>query len=699
MKDKANQFLVTDLLENILPLASHPRECGEYITTRIRTMVGVKIVALMQAPITHSDQEYSVVSVCPARYREMLSHPEINEFCRLSETSPSLVKVGPGALTESNDKRLPAEFNDSIVIPLKSGDEHVGALLLLNLLSTDGLGSVTDALENLSGVIGLIFKNSILFQNLDDLVIERTKELEQEILFRREAERTLRRYRHIVANSTDMVALLDRDYTYLTANDAYAQQFNLTVAQITGQTVLTVVGEKLFHEVIKPHADTCMQGKKVNYQEWFVFPAHEEPRYMDITYFPYYNSQNEIVGFVVNGRNITERKRAEEERARLEEQLRQAHKMEAIGTLAGGIAHDFNNILASIIGYSDMALEDLPPHSPVREPIEQVISSGYRARDLVSHILSFSRQRGQKRESVEIHKIVAEGLKLLRASIPTTIDIQQDVDPTCGYVLADPTQIHQIILNLCTNGAQAMERSGGILHVSLSRLEVTESERPLSAELKLGSYVCLTVQDNGVGIEQQHIDKIFDPYFTTKEVGKGSGMGLAVVLGIVKQHDGVITVDSRPGEGSAFTVYFPSIQREKQEKVDSHVLPIEKGDESILVVDDEQAIVTLNKARLERLGYKVTAETNSTKALDLFRSNPNDFDLILSDQTMPGLTGENLAKEAISIRPDIPVIICSGYSSQMDPEKANVSGIGAFIMKPVEYSVLARTIRQILDEK
>ncbi len=402
-----------------------------------------------------------------------------------------------------------------------------------------------------------------------------------------------------------------------------------------------------------------------------------------------------MIGFV---KDVSERKKAEEEKANLESQLRQAHKMEAIGTLAGGIAHDFNNILSAILGYSEMASDDIPESAPAKRDIREVLKAGNRAKDLVKHILAFSRKSEQERIPLEIYLIVKETLKLLRASIPTTIEIRQDIDPGCGAVLADPTQVHQVMMNLCTNAAQAMEEKGGILDVALGLVALSEKDVQNESTLKPGRYVKLTVRDTGPGVDRSHMDRIFDPYFTTKEVGKGSGMGLAVVHGIVKSHDGMITVDSQSGAGAAFNVFIPRIEKMRRKKTEKRVPP-PTGSERILVVDDEESVCEITKRRLEQLGYHVTYETDGMAALELFRSRPRAFDLIITDQAMPTMTGEHLARELMRIQPDIPIILCTGYSSRIDAEKAGFLGIGAFIMKPVDKEDLAMTIRRVLDSK
>jgi signal transduction histidine kinase/CheY-like chemotaxis protein len=395
---------------------------------------------------------------------------------------------------------------------------------------------------------------------------------------------------------------------------------------------------------------------------------------------------------------IQKRKKAEEENWSLEAQLRQAHKMEAIGTLAGGIAHDFNNILAAILGYANLAKVAISEESPAKDKIEEVLKAANRAKDLVKHILSFSHKGGQEKLPVDVCHIVKDSLKLLRASIPTSIRIIENIEEDCGGVMADPTQAHQIVMNLCTNAFQAMEEDGGVLTVNACAVELTTDDLKNRPDLQPGGYIRLTVHDTGSGIESGNIDKIFDPYFTTKGIGKGSGMGLAVVAGIVRSHDGIIEVDSTQGQGTTFRVYLPQTEREVQhlsEKIDDSPT----GNERILLVDDEASVADVTKQRVEQLGYRVTAKTSSEEALTLFREQAGQFDLVITDQTMPGLTGEKFSQELLKIRPDLPIIICSGYSSKMDAEKANLIGISAFIMKPADMIELAVTIRRVLDAR
>jgi PAS domain S-box-containing protein len=396
------------------------------------------------------------------------------------------------------------------------------------------------------------------------------------------------------------------------------------------------------------------------------------------------------------GVDITERKRVEEEKNNLQAQLIQAQKMEAIGTLAGGIAHDFNNILGAILGYAELAREDCPPGSVAASDLEQVLLAGKRAKDLVRQILAFSRQTETEMIPLQPGIIVKETMKLLRSSLPTTIDIQQDIDSETGFIFADPTQIHQILMNLGTNAYHAMEETGGALSVSVKSKEISEQDLVGSPHIKPGNYMELSVRDNGPGIPVEIQEKIFDPYFTTKATGKGTGMGLAIVHGIVKSYGGFITCDSQVGKGTTFKILLPVFAGHADtESKPAEVIPA--GTEHILFIDDETILVEMARNMLERLGYAVTARTGSFEALTTFQNQPDAFDLVITDQTMPGMTGIDLARRMLQIRPGLPIILCTGYSSQVSKEKAKSYGINGFAMKPLTRKDIAALIRKMLD--
>jgi PAS domain S-box-containing protein len=382
---------------------------------------------------------------------------------------------------------------------------------------------------------------------------------------------------------------------------------------------------------------------------------------------------------------------------KMETQLQQAQKMESIGTLAGGIAHDFNNILFPMLGYTEMMLEDVPADSPFQDKLQGILTGAERAGDLVKQILTFSRQSDHEMKPLRMQLVIKEVLKLIRSTLPTTIGINKHISNDCRLVMADPTQVHQIAMNLMTNAYHAMEETGGTLKVTLKEVELTAEDLKGTAIVP-GLHVCLEVSDTGSGIDQGDLDRIFDPYFTTKEEGKGTGLGLAVVHGIVKSHGGHISVHSEPGKGTEFKVYLPVIQLEGNAKEIEKFVFVPKGDERVLLVDDEQQVVFMLKQMLERLGYHVTCRTSSVEALEAFRQNPNSFDLVITDMTMPNMTGEQLTRQIIEIRLDMPVILCTGFSEKMSEERAEALGIKGFLMKPVAKIDLANTIRKVLDK-
>ncbi|MBD3290741.1 PAS domain S-box protein [candidate division KSB1 bacterium] len=405
---------------------------------------------------------------------------------------------------------------------------------------------------------------------------------------------------------------------------------------------------------------------------------------------PIVDADGNTVGIVLVFRDITDK-------IKLETELRHAHKMEAIGNLAGGIAHEFNNVLGIIIGNTELGLLDVEKWHPVAENLNEIKLASLRAKDVVKQMLSFSRKMDIKREPVDIRIIIKESIKLLRASIPTTIQLRQKFSEKVDTLVADPTQIHQLVINLCNNAAQAMSDNGGTLTIELSNITLTNKTAPAHSNLRPGNYVQLSVRDTGHGIPPDALDKIFDPYFTTKDAGKGTGMGLAVVHGIVKAHEGVIDVESSVGSGTAFHIYFPA-SRKKPQRHKTMEISLPTGSENILFVDDEKSIVKLCNKILSQLGYSVTYDTDPIHIRELFRSDPQKYDLVITDMTMPNLSGDRLAIDLLQIRPDIPIIICTGFSEKISPEKAEQMGIKGFLMKPVEQVPLAKLVRKVLDE-
>jgi PAS domain S-box-containing protein len=411
-----------------------------------------------------------------------------------------------------------------------------------------------------------------------------------------------------------------------------------------------------------------------------------------------YDQNGNVVGLQGTTRNISERKEAEKERQRLSAQLRHSQKMEAIGTLAGGIAHDFNNILTAIVGYAELSLMDAKESSRLSNNLREIYRAGNRATELVKQILTFCRQAELEQQPMQVSPIVKEALKLLRSSIPTTVEIESFIKHNLGATMADPTQIHQVVMNLCTNAAQAMEESGGKLTVTLDKTTLGKQFCTMHPEIVPGVYFQLTVADTGHGISPEIMEKIFDPYFTTKKMEEGTGLGLSVSLGIVKSCGGEITVESTLNKGSIFRVYLPEIRRNALKEEDK-VIELPTGDQCILFVDDEPALVDMGQQRLSRLGYQVEGYTSSVKALSQFQNNPFRYDLVITDMTMPVISGDRLARRLIEIRSDIPIILCTGYNRQISDETASACGIRSLLMKPITIKAMAETVKQVLSQK
>lgn|GEM_PF-197458 len=448
--------------------------------------------------------------------------------------------------------------------------------------------------------------------------------------------------------------------------------------------------EKTIRKAVARHIDFSV--------EWRGKSTDGKQRWLMSRGQPVQDGSDRVVRYAGIVMDITDRKRAEEETKALHSQLVQAQKLEAIGTLAGGIAHDFNNILGAILGYTELAKAPGLSHPERDETLDKVLEAGHRATDLVRQILAFSRQTNTENIPVNPVQLVNEAIKLLRPALPTTITIKQQLASATSAIFADPTRIHQIMMNLCTNAFHAMEKTGGDLEITLEDYELSQRKRRSHPGQQKGKYVRLSITDTGSGIAHENMDKIFNPYFTTKEMGRGTGLGLAIVHGIVSDLGGSITCESSPGKGTTFHVLFPAFEVQEPDQITHADLDL-SGSERILLVDDEVALARLGKTMLERLGYKVTSCTGSLEALAIFREQPDSFDAIVTDQTMPKMTGSELAGEMLRIQPDIPIILCTGYSSIINEEQAKSLGIKGFAMKPLAKNELATLLRRVLEDQ
>jgi PAS domain S-box-containing protein len=511
-----------------------------------------------------------------------------------------------------------------------------------------------------------------------------------DITERRRAEEERVRLATAIEQASDSVIIMDRDGTIRYVNPAFEALSGFTREETVGKGLHILASARHDDTFYKAMWDTITQGK-VWSGRISTSRKNGRPRELKVTISPIRDSSGGIVNFVSVSRDVTQE-------VALEAQLRQAQKMEAIGTLAGGIAHDFNNILMAIIGYVELSMLEAPEGTRMRKRLTAVHNAGRRAKELVKQILAYSRQSESQRVPVRVGSMVKEVLRLVRATLPATIEITQEIQSAEGMILADPTQIHQVVLNLCTNAADAMQEKGGKLEVRLTEERIDPEEAEIHLDLQPGPYLKLAISDTGHGIESSVMDRIFDPFFTTKEPGRGTGMGLSVVQGIVKSHGGAISVSSSPEKGTTFDIFFPKVVGQISIDTEEAVM-LPTGHERILFVDDEPDLVDLAKQTLEHLGYRVTASANSIDALKTFRDRADQFDLVITDQTMPHLTGVGLTREITRIRPGIPIILCTGFSESITQEEAMAIGVREFVMKPFVGRELAETVRRVLDRE
>lgn len=498
-------------------------------------------------------------------------------------------------------------------------------------------------------------------------------------------------YKHLVSASIDGLMLADKSYRIKAISRVWAKVLGRKTNEVIGNVLADILGPEHFEKEIKHRAERCMAGEKVRAQIWASRPNGRQGLY-DVIYYPHFErtKKGEITGFVVSARDITDIHQ-------MERKLRQAYKMEAIGTLAGGIAHDFNNILMVILLHAEITLKRTKAGSDLHKSLSTILEAGQRAADLVKQILTFSRQGEQELYPVQIHLVVKEAAKFMRASLPATIEIKTKIEST-SLVLADPTQIHQVIMNLCTNAGHALKDKGGILTITLNNVELDQYSTQFHPRLKPGHYVKLSVSDTGTGIPPEIMDRIFDPFFTTKEKGEGTGMGLSVVHGIVESCGGSISVYSEPNQGANFYVYLPIMEIQADQKLDQQV-PIPRGSETVLFVDDEVKLVDAGQQTLEQLGYKVITSTSGKEAFEKFSQNPQRFDLVITDLTMPYMKGDELARKIRRLRPNVPILMITGLIPQTTAESLKSAQVDELIMKPLTTREIATAIRQVLNDK
>ncbi|MHC1742427.1 MAG: ATP-binding protein [Syntrophobacteraceae bacterium] len=581
-----------------------------------------------------------------------------------------------------------------------------GAYGKIEASSRDEIGMVSATFNSLIDDLNASIETiSLHSEKLEALVEERTAELKSanvrlsdDLAERQTIEAALRdsesKYR---ALSQEFHALLDNipDAIALYSPEMRIIWANRSASEISGVEVSRVTGE-LCYEVFHGRAEPCETcAVRTSFETGKPATAlirRPDGRAMETRTVPLRDSDEQIVSVMEMGRDVTEH-------LKLEARLRQAQKSEAIGTIAGGIAHDFNNILAAIIGYTELARLEVLEEGPITEFLDEVLKSSVRAKDLVRQILSFSRQGADQMPlPIDLGALVKETMGILRASLPTTIEIRLDIPDEPLVTLGDATQIRQVLINLCTNAADAMKKHGGILGIKIEGVRVDSDSTARTADLAIGDYVGLAVSDTGSGMDSRTMERIFDPYFTTKEIGEGSGLGLAVVQGIVRRFGGSIAVTSGLGKGSSFQIHFPRIVK-PVESPEEKGYDIPRGIERVLLVDDEQSVANVGEALLRNLGYRVIVRTDSREALKHFESHPDELDLVITDYTMPGLTGGELAKIILRLRPGMPIILCTGFNEEISEDEAREIGIARFLMKPLSRRDLAVNVRKALDQR
>jgi PAS domain S-box-containing protein len=528
------------------------------------------------------------------------------------------------------------------------------------------------------------------------------RKLKKEVDERKKTEAALRqseqRFRDISMSVGDMIWEVDDKGRFTYISETVTPIFGYQPGELIGKTHFDMMDDaesRRFRNLFKIISQDS--NPMVDKELWYM--TKDRKRVCLLTNgIPIMEGDKGVLGYRGVGKDVTRQKKLEDEKKKMEEQLKQTSKMEAVGTLAGGIAHDFNNILGIIIGNTELAISDTPEWSTIRQNLDEIKKASIRARNVVRQLLSFSRKTEQERRPLKIQDVLEETVALLRSTVPSSIDIRTIVSEKTSPILADSTQLHQVVLNLCSNAIHAMEENGGILEISLMDLAPeNRSLLPVPAETpKDRKWVHFSFRDTGHGISPDIRDRIFDPYFTTKDVGKGTGIGLSVVMGVVKNNEGAISIDSEPEKGTTVHLLFPAVES-YTETVSKIPDTLPTGNERILFVDDETSIVAIAELLLRRQGYSVTSATNPLEALEIFSAAPDDYDLIISDMTMPYIMGDRLVKKCLEIRNDIPVILCSGFSETITEETAGKIGIKRLLDKPLDMRLMAVSVRQVLD--
>lgn len=648
------------------------------------------LIDAMDIAVWHLDLDYRVIGI-NKKAREIYGEDALGDFCyhvaaklnTVCEDCPAEMVYNGQESGRSEHKRTNMEgkeiYIDHIATPVKNKNDELTGSLVLIIDITCYKQQEQELAEHRN--------------NLEKLVATRTKDLENNqakySALYKQSRRAEKLYRSLLNSSADAIAVYDMDGRVKYLSPSFSELFGWQLDELKGKKIPFVPEfekESTFCEIQR--LITTGEPSRNFLTKRFT----KDGRLLDIyiSASRYDDSDGKPGGILVILKNVTNIKV-------LERQLQQAQKMDALGTLAGGIAHDFNNILAAVMGFIELEYINAEPDSKTHNRMEKALAACNRARDLVKQILTFSSQEEQRRRPFRIGPVVKDTLQMMRATLPTSVDIQMDIEEEENFILGDPTQIHQILVNLCTNAGYAMRRSGGVLGIDLKHVAVDATHACDQTDLMPGSYLRLVVSDTGVGMDRQTKARIFEPFFTTKAPGEGTGIGLSVTHGIVKSHGGKIVVRSEPGKGSTFEVYIPTV-KDFENHQEELPLSLPTGNERILLVDDEEIVITATTEMLNNLGYEVVAVQHGSEAIKIFHSQPDRFQLVITDQTMPGMTGMRLAEEVLRVKPDIPIILSTGFSNKDVLIKALTIGISRILSKPFVLSELALSVREILDQ-
>ena len=647
------------------------------------------LIDAMDIAIWELDKDYRVVAF-NKKAEKIYGAGIIGQFCyaiaaKLDHICPDCpaqkVYQGlPSGRSEHKRVKVTGEviYIDHIATPIRDKDGNVTGSLVLIIDITDRKRMEKELTRHRD--------------KLEDLVEERTKALrlgeERYRNLYNESKKAEAVYRSLIHSSADAIVMYDLDGNAQYVSPVFTQLFGWTLEEVKGKRIPFMPDSE--RELSMWHIRNVLENGLLC-QGFETKRLTKDGKLLDVSVSAsmFTDHEGKPAGMLVILRDISERRV-------MEARVRQSQKMEAIGALAGGIAHDFNNILSIILGNADLALSFLPKGLHVNQFVEGIRTASLRARDVIKQLLSFSSKSEETRHVICITPIVKESMNLLRSSIPVNIEFRSNICSAPRSILAEPTQIHQILINLCTNAAHAMSDKGGVLEIVLENTDVPPGGLDSVPELAPGEFLKLSVRDQGGGIPTENIERIFEPYFTTKEFGKGTGMGLAVVHGIVKSHDALIKVDSRPGNGATFDIYFPAVVS-APEPSSAPENPYPKGTESILLVDDDHSILHVEEQILTLLGYSVTSFSDPEKALSAFQKAPDRYDLVMADMTMPKMYGDEFLRRIQETSPKTPTVLCTGYSENIDEKSAASLGIDTFLMKPVKLEKLAFSIRQLLD--